>query len=193
MHWNQISFQESLRNLTSLPKFNETLKDLYCDHNQLTSLPELNRNIKYLCCDYNNLSSLPKLNIKLKQLSCNNNELTSLPQLNKRLIELSCMNNNLSYLPQLNTNIELLNISGNPISEIINRQGADDDFIEIRRQIQKIINFRHLYFALKYKNQFRRWLWEKVREPKIIKRYHPSYLIENLNEDTDLDTLLNNW
>jgi hypothetical protein len=33
----------------------------------------------------------------------------------------------------------------------------------------------------------------KVREPKIMKQYHPSYLIENLHEDTDLDEVLNEW
>ena len=34
----------------------------------------------------------------------------------------------------------------------------------------------------------RKWLWEKVK-----KLYDPIYLIENLGEDDDLDTVLHNW
>jgi len=36
-------------------------------------------------------------------------------------------------------------------------------------------------------------LWEKVREPTMKKLYDPNYLIENLGDDDDLDTFLNNW
>jgi hypothetical protein len=65
--------------------------------------------------------------------------------------------------------------------------------ILLKIKIQIVNNFRHLYFCLKFKKQFRYWLWEKIREPKIMKKYHPSYLIENLHETTDLDELLNHW
>ena len=54
-------------------------------------------------------------------------------------------------------------------------------------------NFRHLWYCLQYKKQFRKWLWEKVREPKIKKLYDPKYLVENLKYDDDLDTVLDNW
>ena len=49
-----------------------------------------------------------------------------------------------------------------------------------------------IYYSLKFKKQLRKWLWEKVREPKIKKLYNPSYLI-NLKEEDDLDTFLDNW
>jgi hypothetical protein len=65
------------------------------------------------------------------------------------------------------------------------------DIINI--QIQQLNKFRHLYYSLKFKKPLRYLLWKKIREPKIMKKYHPSYLIENLHEDTDLDELLNNW
>ena len=32
-----------------------------------------------------------------------------------------------------------------------------------------------------------------VREKKIMDKYKPSYLLEKLQEDTDLDVVLNNW
>ena len=35
------------------------------------------------------------------------------------------------------------------------------------------------------KKQIRRWLWKKVREPKIKKMYSPNYLIENLGDKED--------
>ena len=37
--------------------------------------------------------------------------------------------------------------------------------------------------CLQYKKQFKKWLWEKVREPKIKKLYNPIYLIENLGDE----------
>jgi hypothetical protein len=33
----------------------------------------------------------------------------------------------------------------------------------------------------------------KVREPIVKKIYSPNYLIENLGQDDDLDTVLDNW
>jgi hypothetical protein len=36
-------------------------------------------------------------------------------------------------------------------------------------------------------------VWEKAREPKIKKIFHPINLIKNLGEHDDLDTVLNNW
>jgi hypothetical protein len=64
---------------------------------------------------------------------------------------------------------------------------------EFKKNIEKFNNFRHLYYSLKFKKQFRKFLWEKVREPKVMKKYHPRYLIENLREDTDLEVFLDNW
>jgi hypothetical protein len=63
----------------------------------------------------------------------------------------------------------------------------------IKKNIQILNNFRHLYYCLKFKKQLRKWLWEKVREPKINKMYSPNYLIENLKEEDDIDIVLHNW
>jgi len=49
------------------------------------------------------------------------------------------------------------------------------------------------YFYNKFKKQFRKWLWEKVREPNIQKIYNLNYVIEHLGEDNDLDIVLDNW
>lgn len=61
-----------------------------------------------------------------------------------------------------------------------------------------INRFRELFYALKYKQHFRRLLWEKVREPKIRAKYHPDNLANMLEErgelDMDeLDALMDQW
>jgi len=112
---------------------------------------------------------LPTLPQNLKELYCSNNELTSLPTLPQNLQELYCYHN--------------------PIYEIVN----NNSLLKIKQNIQILNNFRHLYYCLEFKKQLRKWLWEKVREPIIKKLYNPKYLVENLGEDDDLDTFLNNW
>jgi hypothetical protein len=48
--------------------------------------------------------------------------------------------------------------------------------------------FKFLYYSLKFKNKFRYWLWEKVREKKIKKQFHPNMLSEFL-KDNDIDDI----
>jgi len=66
----------------------------------------------------------------------------------------------------------------------------------IRKKLKILYIFRHLYYSLKFKSQFLHLLW-KIREPKIIKKYHPSYLEELLKDDVegtlDIDMVLDNW
>jgi hypothetical protein len=45
---------------------------------------------------------------------------------------------------------------------------------------------------LKFKKQFRDWLWVKIREPRIREKYSYKYL-ENLHEESDLDEFLAAW
>jgi uncharacterized protein with von Willebrand factor type A (vWA) domain len=63
----------------------------------------------------------------------------------------------------------------------------------IVKKLKILYNFRNLYYCLKFKQHFRHLLW-KIREPKIIKKYHPSYLIKFLtDENIDMDVVLDNW
>lgn len=155
--------------LTSLPKLNANLLELHCNLNELTSLPELNENLQYLCCDFNELTDLPKLNENLIHLVCNNNKLTSLPELNANLKYLNCQNNQLTSLPELNDGLKLCICVNNPICEIIHSIKTE----EIRTQIRTLHYFRSLYYSLKFKKQFRDILWIKIREPRIMKQFHP--------------------
>lgn len=108
---------------------------------------------------------------------------------NEKLERLWCYSNQLTSLPPLNENLKEVYFSNNPISEIINGETKN----EIKKQIQLLNNFRHLYYSLKFKKKFRDWLWMKIREPKAMKKYHPGYLVDNLKEYTELDSFLDNW
>ena len=106
-------------------------------------------------------------------------------------------------MPTLPQSINGFTYYFNPIWEnqrqiIDNPVPYDQDSVLITiKQINTYNSFHHLYFhlyySLKFKNQFRNWLWEKVRKPKIEQKYHPNYLIQKLNENTDLDIVLINW
>ena len=141
-------------------------------------------------CSNNKLTSLPNLNENLQILYCHDNQLTSLPTLNKNLQILCCWNNKLTSLPNLNDKLKILRYSNNPIYTIIKEP---NNLILIKLNIKTLNNFKHLYYCLKFKSQFRKLLWEKIRQPKIIKHYNPTYLITNLKENDELETILNSW
>ena len=132
---------------------------------------------------------MPTLPQNLTKLYCFYNQLTSLPTLPQNLQELYCYNNELISLPTLLQNLEYLDCYDNPIYKIVNR----NRLFQIKKNIQTLNNFRHLYYCLQFKKQLRKWLWEKVRESKIKKLYNPIYLLENLGDEDDLDTVLDNW
>ena len=154
----------------------------------LNSLPE-----DILTIDISNkgITSLPDLTRfkNLTKLDCSYSKLTSLPTLPQNLQELYCYNNELISLPTLLQNLEYLDCYDNPIYKIVNR----NRLFQIKKNIQTLNNFRHLYYCLQFKKQLRKWLWEKVRESKIKKLYNPIYLLENLGDEDDLDTVLDNW
>ena len=184
------------KGLTYLPDLTrfKNLQELHCYNNDLTSLPDLTRfkNLKKLHCSNNQLTVLPTLPQNLKTLTCANNQLTLLPTLPQNLKILYCYNNQLTSLPNLPQNLEDLCCYNNTISEIVNNNESYTLF-QIKKNIQILNNFRHLYYYLKFKKQFRKWLWEKVREPNVKKMYNPNYLIENLGDEDDLDAVLDNW
>ena len=155
--------------LNSLP---EDIEEIDVSHKKLKYIPDLSKfkNLKMLICSNNCLNSLPSLNEKLEGLYCYVNKLYSLPYLNEKLIS--------------------FNFDNNPICEIINSR---KNMNETKEKIKIFNKFRYLYYCLKFKKQFRDLLWKKVREPKIMRRYHPSYLIENLDVDIDLEMVVNSW
>jgi Leucine-rich repeat (LRR) protein len=200
-----------INRLKSLPKLPKSLKQLICANNRLTSIPELPENLNTLNCSQNLLKYLPNLPKNLQILNCSFNLISVLPILPKSLKNLSCYNNDLIFIPNLPDDLrhischsnELINIpilpnsiyymyinyKNNPIYDIIH----NDNFDIVKRNIIIINKFRHLYYCIKFRDQFRKLLWEKIREPKIVKKYGPNYLIKHLGDDADLDKVLDEW
>ena len=175
--------------LTSLSNLPQNLEILYCTSNQLTSLSDLPQSLKELYCTSNQLTSLSNLPENLKTLDCTNNQITSLFNLPQNLEILDCHKNQITSLSDLPQSLKILNCVNNPFYQVV----RGNTLIKTKQNIQTLNNFCNLYYYLKFKKHFRKWLWEKVREPKAKKLYNTIYLIENLNEEDDLDTVLNNW
>lgn len=188
----------SYNKLTSLPDLTrlKNLKKLYCSKNQLSSLPTtLPQGLEELICSDNQLTSLPDLSRlkNLKELNCADNQLNSLPNtLPESLERLFCFDNKLTYLPNLPEKTIFIYYPNNPIYNILNVDINNNSLMKVKQNIQIFNNFRHLYDSLQFEKPFIKWLW-KSREKKIMERYHPNYLLANLEENTDLDEFLNNW
>ena len=74
----------------------------------------------------------------------------------------------------------------------------EEYIIQMRNKNNIFVRFKELFYALKYKKQFRHWLWVRIREPKIKAKYHPDNLmklLEGCEEMTldELDELNENW
>ena len=183
--------------LISLPALPNSLRYLSCHRNKLRSLPVLPENLRYLYCSYNPIKSLPELPPYLQDLYCMKNQLTSLPELPPNLLYLYLTGNELTSLPALPETLRSLYCNHNRLTSMPflpkSIKNLDFDFNPVWKTIKKLNSFRHLYYSLKFKDQFRNWLWEKVRRPKIEQKYHPNYLIDNLSEDNDLDEFLHYW
>lgn len=185
--------------LTYLPKLPEKLCYLDCEFNQLTTLPTLPQKLTKLYCSHNKLTSLTKLPHNLRVLHCDCNKLTYLPLELPKLAELHCQQNKLYFIPKIPTTIQKYQFYcfGNPISDIIDK--VDYNIGRLKSQTQNIDtlnrfrkNYYAIQYALKFKKQFRDWLWIRVREPKIRLKYHPKHLAA-LQENDDLDEFLHNW
>jgi Leucine-rich repeat (LRR) protein len=186
--------------LTQLPTLPPTLTVLYCINNLLTQLPTLPPTLTHLYCSNNQLTQLPTLPPTLEFLDCTNNQLTQLSTLPPTLKYLLCSNNQLTQLPTLPSKLEFLDCRYNLLlfdneKKITNTM---EYIIQMRNKNNIFIRFKELFYAFKYKKQFRDWLWVRIREPKIRNKYHPDNLIklledrENLTLD-ELDELDYNW
>ena len=152
---------------------------------------------------FKSINFLPELNEKLKKLICRSNLLTSLPQLNIELQELMCSNNNITSFPEINEKLNCLNYDENPLPDIFMRTPEYDEdpyyynfnnAVAMRKKVKVYNRFRFMFYAIKFKKQFNKWLW-KSREKKIKAQFSPEKLHELLeqNKGENLENILEKW
>jgi hypothetical protein len=97
--------------------------------------------------------------------------------------------------------LKSISVSHNPYNEmpiLLNHENIDviypsiSSACRIREYVNGFYKFANLFYSIKYKKQFRKWLWEKVREPKIMREFSPIKLnkIIEKNPDLELDDIL---
>ena len=166
--------------LPDLSRFTN-LKKLYCYNNQLVSLPFLPDSLQILWCSDNKLTSIHLLPNSIQILYCDNNQLVFLPLLPNSLGLLNINNNQFVSLPLLPDSLYGFWYSENPTFEII----FSFHINVVKKKIKIINQFRNLYYCIKYKRQFSKWLWD-IREKKVKEEFHPDRLREML-EGKDID------
>jgi hypothetical protein len=95
----------------------------------------------------------------------------------------------MKFLPDLPHKLYCLSCNDD-LSELYSIK-IEESFILKNEKVRIINRFRELYYSLKFKNRFRKFLWEKIREPKIQQIYSPKNLKEFLNENKQED--LDKW
>lgn len=202
-----ISLYCSRNMLGSLPNLPRSIEEICCVKNHITELPELPSSLEFLCCGNNRLLELRKLPSSLLHLECSNNFIKQLPQLPSKLQCLECINNFIRVIPSFPSELRSIHCSNNLIYNLpllpINLQefycennfateffDETDEIENIIDDVNSIYKFRHFYYSLKFKCQFKKWLWEKVRQPKIQSIYSPENVLrtlEKIQEDDDIN------
>jgi len=136
----------------------------------LVSLPSLPNTLQELDCSCNQLVKLPQLPNSLKILVCYHNKLVSIPLLPNLLFYLNVRNNQIVYLPQLPNSLKMLIGVNNPIYKFIRPYPYSLNIS--KKQIIILGKFRDLYYCIKYKEHFRKWLWG-LRENKVKEEFQP--------------------
>ncbi len=192
--------------LVALPPCTRHLPYLYCHHNQLRSLPAtFNRKLRFVKCCHNQLTQLPPLPKRLFSVYCSHNRLETLPVLtaSEELTDVFCDHNRLAWVPPLPPSLQRFHFHNNPVSEALMR-GVDpyypghynafavhdneiiceiDPMLHIN--IDVLLRFRALAWAVRLRDPLRRWLWERVRRPRIEAAFVPGVFLPRIVDASD--------
>ena len=108
--------------------------------------------------------------------------------LNDEIEHINCQYNPISRLPYLHDKLKCLFFNNTPISQ--NFTSIDNK--DMKNQINI---YMHKFYTLKYKDQFRRWLWN-VREKIAISKYSPDnleLLLMDVEDDNEFQEVLDSW
>jgi len=183
--------------LTVLPELPEQLQSLVCGFNQLVKLPELPSALKYLYASNNQLKVLPKLPETLLFMNCEFNQLTQLPVFNEGMVDFDCSDNKLTRITQtplslrvlkcgnnqlisikVSPDVEVFDFRNNPVCRVFRHHTRRH--LDKRYKLQVIDGFNRTY----YSGKLREFLFTRVVEPFVRRKYHPDRLRERLAEMT---------
>ena len=154
-----------------------TLKVLYCSHNELTELINLPNTLDELWCMNNKLTELNNLPNTLITLYCSNNPLTKLNNLPNTLISLYCINNQLTQLYHLPDTLGILYCSNNKLLFYeLYKIKIWNKFVKLFHT-KKIVKILFLYMVK------RRCL--KYKEELIAEASHPRRMFAYFDYETD--------
>lgn len=188
--------------LCSLPGLPFNLQVLTIRLTNLKTIDYLPHQLRRLFLEHNpNFVRLPALPSTLTHLSCFDSMLTELPALPNGLCRLKCWKNRLEMLPSIPDTVYSIYCAGNPFSkmpyihELLYYPFTDNDAmvlgdLTINPRLVKIITrFREIYYAVRLRENFKRWKWSKIereaRESLAPERL-ADYLAEN-NTDNTID------
>jgi len=220
IHTNVLKINCAFNQIEELPELNFCLKELLFQNNVVHKCPKLHKQISILNCSDNLLRDPPKLLCGIQHLYMDNNPLlTRLPVFVNTLQTITCINcPMITHIPSMNhtTFLQLYKFSADrsgvrtcnyvapkysnfqfqlentPLTQII----ENNDLIRMNNVLYR---FRRAFYYAKYRVCFRRWLWERVRMPKIAEQYSPHNLmlrlnmIQNEDDDATFDELLKTW
>lgn len=166
--------------LQVLPELPPTLIKIDISYNYIKKLPKLPETLEHLYLNYNFVEEFPALPNSIKMLNSVDNKLTKLPIIPDSLQYISVSHNPYTKMPFLNEYLYKNQIYPNVYPNVVSSD-------LLRRYVNGFYKFAHLFYSLKYKKQFRRWLWEKVREPIIKKRLSPERLNSLIEQNLALD------
>jgi len=194
--------------LVSVPEFNNMRMANY-SRNYLTTVPKFTADLWSLeCCD-NKITHFPRFHDDAPlRLSCINNPLRKLPVIRNQNTEIYAMETMLMELPIpediyslpmtetpmsycISSPYVCIHINDTPISEIMGMTsiycGMDNTYEQASAIWRIISKFRFTYYSQKYRKNFMKFLWEKIRLPKIQYKYRPERLLEILDQMQDSD------
>jgi predicted PP-loop superfamily ATPase len=95
----------------------------------------------------------------------------------------------------VNSSLKILECEKNPLPFKLIHDVRLIQKTNFNNNIKCLEYFKELYMSLKFKKQFRDWLWIRVRLPKIENKYHPDNLKIALDasNDEDFNETLNYW
>jgi Leucine-rich repeat (LRR) protein len=197
----------SYNNLQEFPPFPDTIEVLSVMSNNLRELPpRLPASLQTLLCDGNpRLSVLPEMPGNLVRLSVQQCNISRFPRLPDTLSVLDIRDTPVLHMENIPEYLfdPYHMMDNTPIGQWIEPRVSDEALRNLssfdvlglyRDNLQKLHRFREMYFALRFKRQFWRWMWNKHRIARIERAHHPDRLKERLEQDggeeADLEDVL---